>query len=110
LPFGAVMREWWVDNTGQNLLKGVEGDELNPIRLDDSFIIDLLRRIPAARDSFNRLAPTMLPEEQERLEEIAQAAAFLQKDYQEASDDFQGQQNTAGIRTTGSRGGTRIGG
>lgn len=104
------MREWWVDNVGQNLLKGVDGDADNPIRLTDVFIHDFLRRIPAARESFNRLFPTLLPEERERLTPIAESATFVQPDHKEVEDEFQRRQNTAGIHTTGPRGGGRFGG
>lgn len=104
------MAEWWINNSGLNLLKGVEGDEDNPPRLSDAFIVDFLRRIPGARASFNRLVPNMLEEEQERLTALAGSAQFLQSDPQEFEDAFQARQNKAGVRTTGPRGGQRIGG
>jgi len=102
--------EFWIDNVGQNLLKGIDGDDSNPPRLDLGYILDFLRRIPDARESFNRLFPLLLPEEQERLAPVVQGARYLIPDYKVAEDDFQRQQNIAGIRTTGPHGGTRIGG
>lgn len=104
------MAEWWLNNSQDNLLKGVEGDEDNLPRLSDEAIVDFLRRIPAARLSFNRLVPSMLEEEQERLRLLARSAQFVMLDPQTAEDNFQSGQNKAGVRTTGPRGGTRIGG
>ena len=103
-------REFWIDNVGQNLLKGIEGDDSNPPRLALADILDFLRRIPESRDSFNRLYPLLLPEEQERLEPVIQGARFVIPDHKAIQDDFQRRQNTAGIRTTGPYGGTRFGG
>ena len=103
--------EWWYNNSGLNLLKGVEGDESNPIRLSNQLIIDFLRRIPASRDSFNRIVPTMLEDEQIRLQWIANGSArLLAADYKKVEDDFQAKQNTVGVRTSGRYGGTRRGG
>lgn len=107
---GSVMGEWWINNSGLNLLKGAEGDDDNPRRLTDDQIIDFLRRIPAARDSFERLVPTMLEDEQERLRGLAVSAFYLASDPKTIEDAFQSRQNKAGVRTTGPRGGTRIGG
>jgi len=102
--------EWWFNNSGLNLLKGVAGDETNPIRLPDASIIDFLRRIPAARDSFNRLVPTMLEDEQTRLRAIASGTAkYMTSEYLYA-DNEQSMQNRMGVRTTGKFGGTRRGG
>lgn len=104
------MSEWWINNSGLNLLKGVEGDDTNPPRLADHIIVAFLRQHPQARTSFNRLVPNMLPDEQERLNALAGSATFLQVDNTTLSDSFQASQNKAGIRTTGRRGGQRIGG
>ena len=105
------MSEWWINNSGLNLLKGVAGDATNPIRLPDAQIIDFLRRYPAARESFNRLVPNMLADEQTRLRAFAAGSAqFMQPDYKAAEDAFQANQNKNGVRTAGPRGGTRIGG
>ena len=60
-------REWWLTDIGQNLLAGSYVDADNPILLDDEQILDFLRRIPAARESFNRLFPSMDSSSQERL-------------------------------------------
>ena len=103
--------EWWFNNSGLNLLKGVEGDESNPIRLSDVLIIDFLRRNPAARESFNRLVPNMLDEEQVRLRAIASGSAkYRYSDYTQVEDNFQSLSNKVGIQTTGRFGGTRRGG
>ena len=52
--------EWWNSDTGDNMLAGVYGDADNPIRLPDDYIVAFLQRIPAARDSFNRMVGNML--------------------------------------------------
>lgn len=106
------MGEWWVQNNGkgQNMLAGVEDDLTNPIRLSDVVIVDFLRRIPAARSSFETLVPTMLPLEQDRLRGLVLSANLVQPDLKKTHDDFQAAHNKAGVRTTGVRGGTRIGG
>lgn len=104
------MAEWWLNNSGQNLLAGVEDDESNPPRLSATFIVDFLRRIPAARESFNRLFGQMTEEEQERLTALAQAAEFMVPDPKAVEDAFQSALNKAGVQTVGPRGGTRAGG
>ena len=103
--------EWWFNNSGENLLKGVEGDESNPIRLSENLVVYFLRLIPEARESFNRVVPTMLEEEQLRLQAMAATSAkFMLPDYKKTEDDFQSRQNKAGVRTSGRYGGTRRGG
>ncbi len=98
------MSEFWVNNSGQNLLAGVD-----PPVLEDEFILDFLRRIPDARASFERLYPTMEPEERERLRDLAEGLPlWIPPTVRE--DFFQKRQNTAGIFTTGPRGGSRRGG
>jgi len=99
--------EWWVNNIGDNTLKGVVGDSFNPPRLEDRMIYDILLTIPEARDSYNRLYPKMLPEEQARLDEITQGlVTFIASDPKAIEDTFQNIQNTAGVQTKGAKGGT----
>ena len=102
--------EWWFNNSGQNLLKGVEGDESNPPLLADNLIVYFLRLIPEARESYNRVVTSMLEDEQLRLEKVTASAQYILPDYQETEDRFQSRQNTAGVRTSGRYGGTRRGG
>jgi hypothetical protein len=103
--------EWWDSDTGENMLAGVDGDLANPVRLPDDYIVSFLQRIPAARDSFNRMVGNMLPEEQERLYRLYQSAIGNEvADPVILSDTFQNQWNTQGVKTCGPRGGTRIGG
>lgn len=109
------MAEFWFDNGGQNMLAGVHSDDpaqpsANPVRLPDEYIIDFLRRIPAARESYNRLYPLMSPEEKERLDLLAGNATYMACSPLDQADTFQRKQNTVGIRTTGPAGGKRIGG
>lgn len=102
--------EWWLNNSGTNLLKGIVGDESNPALLSDAFIIDFLRRYQAARVSFNRLVIGMLPEEKERLAALAAQAPEIYIDPQLQSDAIQVKWNRAGVHTCGKYGGTRMGG
>lgn len=102
--------EWWFNNSGLNLLKGVAGDEGNPLRLPDESIISFLRSIPAARVSFNLLVPTMLEDEQIRLRAIASGSAKYQTSEYLYADNEQAMQNRMGVRTSGKFGGTRRGG
>lgn len=82
--------EFWINGEGQNLLTGVDGDIYNPLLLSDEYIIDFLQHIPDARASFNRLVPTLLPEEQDRLNALADSAASMMfLDPVDASDQFQ---------------------
>ena len=104
------MAEWWINNSGTNTLKGVVDDADNPPILTDGQIIDFLRRIPAARDSFNVLVPTMTGGERTRLEGLAAHAFYAQPDLQAKDDDFQTTMNRQGVRTSGPMGGRRYGG
>jgi hypothetical protein len=100
-------REWWVNGVGENLLRGVEGDPSNPVRLADHFIVDFLRRYEAARLSFNRLFPLLSPLEQTRLAELTRQAQYMYIPEQFEVDAVQRKHNRAGIHTTGPKGGLR---
>lgn len=89
--------EWWMSNEGRNMLKGVEDDEDNPIQLEDAAIVDFLRQIPAARDSFDRLYPQMLPDEKTRLAALARSATHMVESPMQASDSFQNKLNRQGV-------------
>lgn len=102
--------EWWINNSGSNLLAGIVGDAENPALLPDAFIVDFLRRYQSARDSFNRLVPGMLPEEKARLALLADQAPEVYVDPQVVSDAVQRAWNRAGVHTCGKYGGTRRGG
>ena len=103
--------DWWNNNSGENLLAGVEDDLDNPPVTPGYGITDMLRRIPAAREAFNRMLPNMLPEEQDRLHLLANPVmGYDPYDRKFLEDSFMASQNTVGIRTTGRYGGTRRGG
>lgn len=106
------MAEWWISGIGDNMLKGINDEPLNPIRLPDGSIVDFLTRIPEARASFLRLVPLLLPEEQQRLLNLALFPFNnpLARSDRDHTDAFQHLLNTQGIRTTGPHAGTRIGG
>lgn len=104
------MSEWWINDSGLNLLKGVEGDDLNPPRLSDDLIVLFLRTIPQSRESFNRLVPSMLEDEQYRLNDLALSAVHMSVSTTQWEDQFQSLMNRSGTRTCGPYGGTRRGG
>jgi hypothetical protein len=98
--------DWWYNDTGTNCLAGVETDPDNLPILRDELIINILSTTPAARDSFERIVPNMLPDEQVRLRYLASCVAYnLAPDPKDVSDHFQNMLNTSGVRTSGPRGG-----
>lgn len=104
-----MQREWWINNIGQNMLKGIPGDTDNPAFLPDAYILDFLARIPEARNSFERLLPLLSSEEQSRLSQLKQSA-FKHQNFLDpivVADTIQAKQNRLGIRTVGKYGGTR---
>lgn len=102
--------EWWINNSGANLLEGDPDDTANPIRLPDDYILDFLLRIPAARLSFERLVPNLSAAAQTRLRALAERAQIPLISETAASDITQSVLNKSGVRTAGRRGGTRVGG
>lgn len=106
---GQVVASWWISGEGDNLLKGVVGDTDNPPRLKDEMILDFLRRIPAARDSFNELYPSLTTDEQARMDKLAVSATFAMPDLTAETDNFMSRLTAGPIRTAGPRGGRRIG-
>ena len=103
-----MAREWWQNRNGDCLLKGVEGDPTNPIRLGDAYIIDFLRRYEAARDSYNRIIGTLTTDEQDRLALLAAQAQFVYVPDHSLDDAIQNQANRAGVHTCGPMGGRRM--
>jgi hypothetical protein len=97
-----IAGEWWFTENGTNNLKGVEGDEDNPILLSDEYIYDFINQIPAARESFFRLLPNMLPLERERLQRIAASAPEV--DPRVESDAIMKKWVSAGIHILGPHG------
>ena len=61
---------YWNDSSGRNLLKGVPDDTDNPPLLDDSTILYILSTSRVARAAFNIILPTLLVEEQDRLNNL----------------------------------------
>lgn len=93
---------WWQNNSGTNLLKGVEGDSLNPPRLTDDFILYCLRTCQQARTEFEQIVPSMLPAEQSRLSTLIAlnpGPSSLMVDPSTVEDQFQRTMNTQGVRT-----------
>jgi hypothetical protein len=106
------MSNWWRDNTGRNTLKGVPGDDTNRPILEPGEIVYFLGTVPQARFDYLRLFPTMLPEEQARLNEILDRHPFVKtkllEDPQTNADKFSQRLNKGPIRTSGRLGGTGI--
>jgi len=93
---------WWFDELGVNNLAGVPGDDSNRVILPDATIVQFLLGNPQARIDFQALVPTMLPEEQDRLNGIvARNPRVLQKDPdpdpQVVDDQFQNTLNRQGV-------------
>lgn len=70
---------FWINDNGVNTLKGVPDDETNPPRLPDFHILNALQRTQKAQDDFNKMLPSLLPEEQERLNTLTDDNPFLTK-------------------------------
>jgi len=92
---------YWIRKTGVNTLKGVEEDPNNLPILPSHLIFEFLSDgNQKARDDFLALLPSMLEEEQERLEEIYAFSRKPQKYDQKVEDDFQTSMNKLSIRTS----------
>ena len=66
-------------------------------------ILEFLKKYPKAREDFHQLLPSMLPEEQARLEELTQAhpSIFISEiPPQEQEDSFQSSMNKIRINNT----------
>lgn len=107
------MSNWWINAQGKNMLSGVPGDDSNPPALPDSWIVDFLWTNPRARIGYNAIIGSMLPEEQERLNNLIDANPYLKTGYRNdptvQSDYEQNKWNRAGVRTAGSKGGVNYG-
>ena len=100
---------YWQNKSGTNLLKGVENDPQNPILMPDWMIAHALSRSRIARTDFNRVVPTMLQEEQDRLTTLISdnpRCTSLITDPWSIADAEQRKWNASvPIRTVGPRGG-----
>jgi len=99
------MRNFWITEQGSNTLKGVEGDEHNPPRLPSYLILEFLQEQQDARDGLLALLPSMLPEEQERLNELIESFPSVMKaeTYEQIREDnFQASQNALRINNPNS--------
>ena len=102
--------EWWIGNDGENYLKGDYVNCDNPCRLPDDSIVDILRSIPEALESFYRLLGSMEPDEQARLRELLHGITLTPVESPKDEEDrFQNRWNTQGIHTAGPYGGTGCG-
>lgn len=94
--------EWWFQGGGENMLKGVEGDLDNPPRLTGEQITEFLQQIPQAMASYNRIYPTLLPEEQARLDSIVGGApSLIPLTLDTIADNFQHRMNTPRLQRGG---------
>ena len=97
------MSNFWINGSGQNTLKGSDNNPLNVPILPDIMILEFLKIYPKARTDFYQLLPTMLPEEQFRLETLIQEHPSVMKTekYQQVQEDnFQSSMNKLRINST----------
>ena len=97
------MSNFWINNSGGNTLKGSYTNPSNPLALPDEVILEFLKKNPKAREDFHQLLPSMLPEEQARLEELVEAhpSIFISEiPPQEQEDNFQTSMNKVRINNT----------
>lgn len=97
------MSNFWINSGGQNTLKGSENNPLNLPVLTDIMILEFLKMYPKAREDFKQLLPSMLPEEQFRLENLIQqhpSVMRTEKYQQVQEDDFQSSMNKLRINSS----------
>ena len=97
------MSNFWINAGGKNTLKGSDTNPLNPPVLTDIMILEFLKMYPKARADFYQLLPSMLPEEQFRLENLIQEHPSVMKTekYQQVQeDDFQSSMNNLRVNST----------
>lgn len=97
----------WTDSNGN------PPDPSNPIRLPDGFIYDSIRTVRKAREDFFEILPTLLPAEQDRLNDLLERnpnVLTFERSEQDKLDSFQNRLSNQQIRTSGALGGKRIGG
>jgi len=83
----------------------------NPAVLEDAFILSALQMSPKARNDFNIIFPTLLPEEQERLSNLLAEnprISLLETDSQTYNDNIQQYDVSAGVRVRIPRPTTRL--
>lgn len=97
------MGNWWISDHGVNTLKGIEDDPDNPPRLTPDQIAYFLRTSRKAREDFEALYPSLLPEEQERLASLVEnnrGMTRLMTDDMEFNDALQSRDARSGVRLT----------
>ena len=106
-PLSSCSVNFWVDDNGRNTLKGILGDPDNPAVLTDAFIVNGLNRTLKAVEDFNKILPTLLPEEQDRLNALITENPLLVKTLplESADDTLQRSFNAVPVYTLGRRGG-----
>jgi len=101
------MANWWFDNQGRNNLAGIPGSPTNPAVLPDHIIVDLLINVPIAKQAFVALVPTMLPEEQVRLNDLVARNPITLQPFpfndQRVDDVFMASQNRPGVHDPNNR-------
>lgn len=68
---------FWIDNNNRCTLRGVPGDIDNPAVLPDFQIVNALQRTQTAHDDLQKLLPSLLPEEQERINNLLAQNPYL---------------------------------
>lgn len=103
---------YWILDSGDNMLKGCECDPCNPIMLQDCYIVYALRHSEKARKDFCLLWESLWPCEKERfilLFKENPAYWPLIKDYIDDADSFQKKLNDIPVYTSGPKAGFRNG-
>ena len=86
------MSNFWINEQGQNLLKGTEDTPSNKERLPLQIIIDFLQEYPQARADLPLAMKQLNQEEKARINDLVRAYPNLlkgEKYVQEREDDFQ---------------------
>jgi len=97
------MSNFWINGSGHNTLKGSYTNPANPPFLPDYVILEFLKEHEKSREDLFALLPSMLPEEQARIEELIEAHPSIlisNKPPQQIEDNFQTSMNDLRINNT----------
>lgn len=101
-------KNWWIGDTGINMLKGDPNDPDNPPILGDDLILDFVHRIPQAKTDLETMLPSLTEGERQRIETLFANAPFATQEWiaeQTRTDALMNRLNTPGVYTAGRGGG-----
>jgi len=96
------MSNFWINEQGQNTLKGSETNPLNPIIIPNENILEFLKQYPKARTDLFALLPSLDLDEQARLESLIEQHKTILTDevYPQVEEDrFQSKMNSTRINS-----------